>query len=315
MRLAQLLRCRLIFVTGKGGTGKTSFAAALARLSANRGRRVVIAEVDSHRPALTSVLGRAPAYVPVSVGTNLDASNVTWKEALEEWLYHIIPAKRVVRLVLANRIVQLFLEATPGARETVILSRLVTLLDHYDQVIVDMPASGHALSLLSVPHIAVRLMRTGPVRERSEEVLEVFKDPRTALIVMGLPEEMVVNETIELWQDLRKQVPEVQIPLVALNRCAAPTLTVDEQTLIARLAQADHAEGDEVAELLRAGSWEADLERATAAATERLKAEIGTQVVSFPRLGALGGFDGGPERLVQQMAAALARYELAEQDS
>ena len=65
MRLAQLLRCRLIFVTGKGGTGKTSFAAALARLSASRGRRVVIAEVDSHRPALTSVLGRVPAYAPV----------------------------------------------------------------------------------------------------------------------------------------------------------------------------------------------------------------------------------------------------------
>lgn len=313
MRLSELLRCKLVFVTGKGGTGKTSFAAALARLSASRGRRVCVVEIDSHRPALTSVLGARPAYEPTPVGKNLYATNVTWQEALEDWLNHTIPAKRVVRLVLANRIVQAFLEATPGARETVILSRVVSLREHYDQVVVDMPASGHALSLLSVPHIAVRLMGAGPVRDRSEEVLAVFRERATALVVMALPEEMVVNETIELWQDLRRQVPELQIPMVALNRSAAPTLTDDERDMLHALVEEVGREGA-AGELLQAGLWEADLERATAEAQVRLRETLGAKVISFPRLGALGGFEGGPERLIQQMAAALARTELSERD-
>ncbi len=313
MRLSELLDCRLVFCTGKGGTGKTSFAAALGRLSASRGRRVCVVEIDSHRPALTAVMGVTPGYQPTPAGKNLWCTNVTWQEALEDWLHHTIPAKRVVKLVLANRIVQAFLEATPGARETVILSRVVSMMDDFDQIVVDMPASGHALSLLSVPHIAVRLMGAGPVRERSEEVLKVFRSRTTSLVVMALPEEMVVNETIELWENLHRMVPELQMPMVALNRSASPTLTDDEQDLLKSMVDELGLEG-RAGELLQAGLWEADLEKATAEAQDRLKNEIGARVVSFPRLGALGGFDGGPERLIQQMASALQRAELAERD-
>ena len=142
-------------------------------------------------------------------------------------------------------------------------------------------------------------------------MLKVFRSPSTSLVVMALPAEMVVNETIELWQDLHRLVPELRMPIVALNRSAAPTLTDDEQRLLKALVNEVGREGA-AGELLQAGLWEADLERATEEAQVRLRYTIGARVISFPRLGALGGFEGGPERLIQQMAAALARTELSE---
>ena len=78
---------------------------------------------------MTSVLGRKPGYEPTRVGPNLDICNVTWREALVEWLGDTVPGKRIVKAILDNRVVQPFLEATPGLRETVILSKIVKLCE------------------------------------------------------------------------------------------------------------------------------------------------------------------------------------------
>ena len=83
------------------------------------------------------------------------------------------------------------------------------------------------LGILRVPRTATRLMRTGPVRERAEQLLELFRSPTTSLAIIGLPEEMVVNETLELWEKIRDQVPELQRPKVFLNRSSSPSLTDD----------------------------------------------------------------------------------------
>lgn len=314
MNVQEVLQSRLLLVTGKGGTGKTTLSATVGRLSAQRGRRTIVCEVDTFRPALTSVLGRKPGYEPTRVGPNLDICNVTWREALVEWLGDTVPGKRIVKAILDNRVVQPFLEATPGLRETVILSKIVKLCDQYDQVIVDMPASGHAISLLGVPGVAMNLMRAGPIRDRAQQIKARLSRRDTALVIVALPEEMVVNETVELWERLHKEVPQLRLPLIVLNRSAVPSLSEDETALLERLDADPALAGNPAArELLVAGRWEAGLERGTADALERLRAELEVNVVHFARLGALGGFDGGPERIVQQLAAALARQELAEQ--
>ena len=147
MDVRRLLNSRLILVTGKGGTGKTTVSAAIGRLSAERGARTIVAEVDTFRPALTPMFGKKPTYAPLPVAPRLDICNISWREALVEWLKGNVPGQRVVRRILDNKLVQTFLDATPGVRETVILSRVVTLLEKYDRVVVDMPASGHAISL------------------------------------------------------------------------------------------------------------------------------------------------------------------------
>ena len=315
MKLRTLHESRLVLVTGKGGTGKTSLASALGRMTARKGRRTIVVEVDSFRPALTAMFGVTPTYTPTDVGGGLHIANLAWRDALVEWLIDTVPAERIVKLILGNRIVQPFLEATPGLKELVILSRIIKLMDEYEQVVVDMPASGHAVSLMGVPNVALDLMRTGPIHDRAQQILDTLESRRTNLVIVALPEEMVVNETVELWQRMRGQVKGMQPPLVVLNRAATPSLSDDEQALLRRLSEAEAAAEGEgpVHELLLAGRWEAGLERATASALARLHAELPkATVASLARLGALGGQDGGPDRIVEQMVAALTRLELAE---
>lgn len=306
MRLRRLNDARLLFLTGKGGTGKTSFAAAFGVLAARQGRRVIVCEIDAFHPQLTGMLGVASAYAPVSVRPGLDICNITWSRALEEWLERTVHARRIVRRILSNRVVGTFLDATPGVRETVILSRLLTLTESYDQVIVDLPASGHATSLLTVPAIAIDLMGSGPIRDRSLEILQTMSAPSTALGLVALPEEMVVTETLETWRKLKADVPQLQVPAVLLNRASRPSLSGDEQVLLDRLGQQEGL--DAAAEvLLQAGRWEAGLEQATAEALDRLGQGMDAEVVDFPRFGTLGGFEGGADRVVQQLANAIRR--------
>lgn len=311
MATEQLLSQRLLFITGKGGTGKTTLASAIGRLAAERGKKTLICEIDIQKPSLTPVFGVVPTWQPQWVGKNLAVCNLEWHAALEEWLERTVPGQRVVKLILSNPVVQIFLDATPGSREVVILSKIASLTESWDLVIVDMPASGHALGMLRVPNLALRLMSAGPIRKRAEEVLSLFARRDTALVLVALPEEMVVNETVETYNAIRGEVPRLNIPAVVLNRAAAPSLNQDERALLSRLVDA-HLPSPEAHELLVAGQWEAGLEQDTSEAMSRLGAEIGVSVLPFPRLGTLGGFEGGPERVVQQLASALARAEIAE---
>ena len=298
-------------LTGKGGTGKTRVSAALGLAAGDTGRKVLVAEVDAQRSALEEAFGHPLTYEPTQVAPNVWACNITFQPAMVDWLDRTVRASRIVGLILNNPMVQVFLDVTPGARELVVLSRVVGYLEEYDQVIVDLPASGHAVNLLKIPDTAHRLMRTGPIHQRAGEILEVLRGPDTVLGIVTLPEEMVVNETVELYTRLGEIMPDLDVPLVFLNRCAAPSMTDDEHKLLARLSGVKSLENDGK-ELLLAGRWDAELERATADSLGRLHSEIGVSVVPFPRLGVLGGFEGGPLKVTQQMSSALRRRMLAE---
>ncbi len=311
MKLQDFTERRLLMLTGKGGTGKTRVAAAMGLASGEQGRRVLVVEVDAQRSALAEAYGVDLEYAPKPVAPNVWAANITFQPALKDWLDRTVRASRIVGLILNNPMVQVFLDVTPGAREIVVLSRVVAYLEEFDQVIVDLPASGHAVGLLKISDTAHRLMRTGPIHNRAGEILEVLRGPETALGIVALPEEMVVNETVELYGRLEEILPDLDVPVVFLNRCAAPTMTDDEHKLLARLSNHESL-GEEAAELLLAGRWDAELERATADSLGRLHSEIGVTVVAFPRLGILGGFDGGPARVTRQMAGALRRRMLTE---
>lgn len=313
MIVESLLSTRLLLITGKGGTGKTTLASAIGLLASERGRRVLICEIDAQKSALSPIFGVTPSYKPTMLTRTLGICNLDWHHALEEWLEVTVPGQRLVRMILSNPVVKLFLDATPGAREVVILSKIASLVEQWDLVLIDMPASGHAIGMLRVPTLAKRLMAAGPIRKRAEDVTTLLNRPDTALVLVSLPEEMVVNETVETFQAVKAEVPQLRVPAVVLNRSAMPSLTVEEHTLLRRLTEG--ASGDpEASELLVAGRWEAGLEADTEAAISRLRAEIGQPVLPFPRLGTLGGFEAGPERVVQQFAAALARVEVAERN-
>jgi len=304
--LPRLMAAHLLFVTGKGGTGKTTIAMALARAAAAQGRRVALVEVDNQRPSLTEHFGQAPAYHPVNVGPNLWIGNVTWDEALEEWLGRVVPVPRMTKLILGNRMVRLFLEVTPGSREVVTFARLQQLTEAYDLVVVDMPASGHAVSFFRVFTRASSLFSAGPVRHSLDDALRLLAAPTTHLVFASLPEEMVVNETIETWQRLREGIPSLSMPLVVLNQGLIPTLSPGESVLLERLARLEPgpgADGRRRAELLRAGRWEAQREQATGEAMERLGQFTTMELLVAPLMGA----GGGAADRIRRMEALLVR--------
>ncbi|MBN1337034.1 MAG: hypothetical protein JXB39_13835 [Deltaproteobacteria bacterium] len=288
MRVRDVLDARLLFVTGKGGTGKTTVALALARLAASEGRRVVLVEVDSHRPTLASWLDLETAYGPVPAGPGLDVANVTWLDALVDWLTGIVPVQRIVRLILTNRMVHLFLDVTPGSREVVLLARIEALLGSYDQVVVDLPAAGHAVSFLKVPQQSASLFPSGPLRRTLDGLVLLLSRPDTQVVLTALPEEMVVNETVETWVRLTGFRPSLALPLVVLNKALPPDPDPQWRADVRRVA-ARHKASHPAGAVLQAGLWEAEREELTADALDRLSREIRARVVLVPLVDELPG--------------------------
>ena len=299
--IADLVYGKVVFVTGKGGVGKTSVSAALARLAAAQGRRVLLVEVDSQRSALAPLFGVEVGFEPTKATDNLWLCNIDWYNALHEWIERVVPSRRVVDMILDNRIVRLFLDATPGNREVVTLSKINWLRPDYDLIVVDLPASGHATALMHSPGVTLELFRVGPIYQRSLESQALLHADGTHLVLVALPEEMVVNETVETWKKLNRQVPGLSVPLVVLNRSSRPSLSADERLLLQRLSE-QNPDGPE-AELLLAGRWESRLEVATGRAMERVEREIPISLIDVPRLSQ----EKGSAHLVRNLAAALAR--------
>ncbi len=296
-----LLRSRVLFVSGKGGVGKTSISAALGRLAAAQGRRTLVLEVDNQHPTLPVLFGRPTAYEPSEVEKNLAIANIAWAPALEDWIESIVSMRRLVRLIMKNRVVSLFLQVTPGARDLVMLWRTMELARKFDLVIVDMPASGNAVAMLTVPLTAERLFPAGPIRRCAEELLAMYTRPDTRMLLVALPEEMVVNETMETYAKLGREVRGLEHPTVLLNRSSLPSFTEAERTLL-RSLEAGVEPGTAAAEVLAAGRWEEALEAATGEALTRLRAVAG-EVVALPALPR----GEGARRIIAQLASALAR--------
>lgn len=296
-----LFRARVLFVTGKGGVGKTSVAAAVGRLAAAQGRRTLVVEVDNQHPTLPVIFGKPTAYEPTEVEPNLAICNIAWAPALEDWVESIVSMRRLVRLIMKNRVVSLFLQVTPGARDLVMLWRTLQLAKRADLVIVDLPASGNAVAMLSVPLTAERLFPAGPIRRCADELLEMYARSDTRLVLVALPEEMVVNETLETLHKLERDVRGLTIPLILLNRASPPTFTEAERSLLSAL-EAEAPPGTAMAEVLGAGRWEEGLEAATGDALARLEVTH-RPVVSLPSLSRADG----ARKVTTQLAAAMAR--------
>ena len=309
MAFVDLIYGRLLLVTGKGGTGKSSISAAFGRLGAAQGRKTLVLEIDAQNPAMKSIYGVEPGYKPVEVAPNLWVANLHWLDNLSEWVSRVLPGGRVVRLVLNNPLIQSFLKVAPGNRETIALSKIGWLLEDFDLVVVDLAASGHATAMLEVPNTMIGLFPSGPIRREGERALEMLCASDAHLVLVGLPEDMVVNETIETFEAIREKVPGLSIDAVLLNRSSVPSLTDDEQGFLAALSEGEKIESAE--ELLWAGRWEAQLEEATAHAEERLAERLNTRVIQIPRL----SHEGGPQQLVHQIAAAMVRSSTQKRSS
>lgn len=235
-----LLDKRLVFVTGKGGVGKTTACAAIARLAAARGKRVLICEIDAESSIGRLFGDQRIGYEPGRVDQGIWACNLTGRDCMETFIRGFVPSRRVADLILKNRVANVFFESAPSVMEAVILDRLAQLEAQtgppWDMVIADLPASGHAVTLLNVPKAMTEMVQVGELARRMGKLAELVGDPtRSELVLVSLPEEMSVNETVELYERARAEV-RTPVRSVIVNGERTPDLRDADYTLVAEEA-------------------------------------------------------------------------------
>lgn len=213
--LESLISQRLIFITGKGGVGKSTACAALGRSLAERGRRVLIVETDTYSAMAELFDTRLTdsKATPARGLDNLWLVNLSAQDALIHAIRQFVPSDRVARTVIQNRIASVFFKAAPSVNEFSILNmvrhytqeKLKNKRDAYDHVIVDLPASGHAVTFLNVPNTLHGMIRVGRLAQICKELADFIHNPsHTSIIAVCLPEEMPVNETVELAASIKE---------------------------------------------------------------------------------------------------------------
>lgn len=235
-----------LFVTGKGGVGKTTVSAALALAAARRGKRVLVAMCNS-KERLSHLL-EVDAIGPHNqrISEHIDAVNMTPATALEQYGLMILKVRSVYKAVFENRFVAAVLRGTPGIEAWAMLGktyfhaneRLESGEKRYDLIIVDGPATGHALDMLRVPQVICDVAPPGLLRHEAEGALELVRDPkRAAAVLVTLAEDMPVNETIDLH---RAMTDEIRMPVgrLVVNSVLAKLWKPEERGPIAALPEA-----------------------------------------------------------------------------
>lgn len=281
-------RHRILFVTGKGGVGKSTVTAAIGLQAAKAGLRTVICEPAgaTRMPELFGV--ESNGYDVTRLADNLHAIAITPEQAMEDYVVQQIKVRRLYRMVFRNRVMGPFVDGVPGLHDAVQLGKVFDLEREssngrkaWDLVLVDAPATGHGLTLLMAARTMMDLTRAGPMYEGNRLVDDRIADPDvTGIVLVALPEEMPVAETIDLYQRLGARREQVQ--LCVLNQVHARPFPADVDWAAARAALSE-APSPALAEALSlTDAWVERIARQDESAA-RLGARLPCAHASLPR--------------------------------
>lgn len=247
--MASLLERKLIVVTGKGGAGKSTVACALGLIAARRGLRTIVVEVGA-RQHMAELFADGEPLPDSDLGDELKLQENLWStsidpdRALIEWL-QTLTGRISARLLSSSSTFQYFAAAAPGAKELVSMIRVRELCEApYDLVVLDAPATGHALAMLRSPQTFSAIVRVGPLAEQASLVGKLIEDPqRTGCLAVTHATDMAVTETLELEEGLRREVDR-DLDAVVVNGTVPRRFTRDELDRIAALDAKQIAEPD-----------------------------------------------------------------------
>jgi anion-transporting ArsA/GET3 family ATPase len=280
--VTDLLDRRLVFVTGKGGVGKSTVAAGLALLAAQRGKRTLVCEVDA-KGNLAAFFETGPtAFEPRLIEPNLYAMSMDTEESLKEYLSINLRLPVMARIGPLARIFEFVATAAPGVKEILTVGKLTYEVreQHYDLVVVDASPTGHIVGQLAAPEAINELVKVGLVRSQTGWMLDILADPaKTGLVIVATPEEMPVNETIELSHRVEQET-SVNLAAIVVNRVLPELFGRGEEEVFERLdaAKLSKQTGKDVQPVIDAARLAVTLRRTRAAHLEHLRQEIDDRI-------------------------------------
>jgi anion-transporting ArsA/GET3 family ATPase len=261
--LSLLLQRRVLFFVGKGGVGKTTVASAVAVTASRLGKKTLLIEIEEKCRA-ARLLGLPPMENATNIlrkaSPTLSVLAINGTTALEEYLQIIIPVQRLVRMLVESRPYQYFVAAAPGLKELLTIGKVwyeerkqqpTTQHPYWDLLIIDLPATGHGLQYLHMPHAAKETFSEGIVHREAERIETWLRDAnKTAINLVTTAEELSINETLDAYQQL---LEKLQLPIGALfiNRAHEAPLSSATLSRIRPSAKGPH-EDQQLAEYILA---------------------------------------------------------------
>jgi anion-transporting ArsA/GET3 family ATPase len=286
--MPEMLDKRLIFVTGKGGVGKSTVAASLGLAAAERGKRTIVCEIGSQENVSRLFKRARIGFHEVELEPDLWTISIDPDESMREYVLLQLKVRAMRDLLFRSRVFTYLTAATPGLKELVTIGKIWELaqLDRkvkkgrkYDLVIVDAPATGHGIGFLQTPRTFAGIARVGPIHSQAQELDRFITDHEsTGTAIVSLPEEMPVNETAALEHELREEIG-VSVDRVYMN-ALYPERFSDQE--VERLNDAATKAGEGVRGALRAAISEQRRAKSQRAQLARLEAEVSAPVKQLP---------------------------------
>jgi anion-transporting ArsA/GET3 family ATPase len=310
-------KSRVLVVAGKGGVGKTTITAALARMAAHAGLSVLVVELEG-KPGVPAAfggsgsLGYDESHVsgvhPLPGGGRVRARRITPDDALLEYLADH-GMKRISKRLVSSGALDVVATAIPGIRDILVLGKVKSLERQAaaDLILVDAPATGHAMTFLSSAQGLMDAARSGPVRVQSADVVELLSDPdRCQVALVTLAEEMPVNEVVEAAYALEDRIG-ISLGPVIVNACLPADAALERDPQAAAAEVGVTLAEDQLAAVQAAAGFRARRFRLQEEQRARLAAELPLPQLQAPFLFSAGIGPVELDTLAEQLAAAVRR--------
>jgi anion-transporting ArsA/GET3 family ATPase len=314
--MLSLLDKRLVFVTGKGGVGKSTVAIALGMLAARHGLRTIVAELASQERVQRAFDREGGHFHELELASDLFTISIDPQLAMEEYLK--IKVGPLGHALSSSRLFHAFAMATPGMRELLSIGKVWELAQlqrqtrgaaPYDFVVVDAPATGHGVGILRTPRTFADIARVGPIARQGRAIARTISNRDfTGVVAVATPEEMAVNETLALSAAMIED--DLGLDLVVVNALYPSRFEEDEiDALAAALPQTQSLLARSALRAAVSEHARAERQREQEA---RLREGVDCPVVELPYVFAEGV---GPEELelmADTLDAAIAAPQLSD---
>jgi anion-transporting ArsA/GET3 family ATPase len=281
---------RLVFVTGKGGVGKTTVATSLGLLAARRGKRTIVCEIGA-QGRLASIFGmRDFGHRERELAPGLSGISIDPERSKEEWLRYELRSSTLAGILGHSRLFQYLTAAAPGLQELVTVGKIWELAQlqrktahaaPYDLVLVDAPSTGHGVAMLRSPRTFAAVARVGPIHRQAMKIHAFLGNQElTGVVAVALPEEMPVNETLDLGGRLRQEM-DLGLDAIVVNALYPERFSAQEA---GKLESVDGDPSPAAAAALRAALSEYRWAREQRQQLRRLRRGVEAPVMTLPYL-------------------------------